>query len=777
MSSSNYSDSKTSEDERLNNPKKSTIVNKSYKVSSTNSDLTTSEDEKFEKPKKSTCINESCILSSYDSDSSSEDEKFEEPKKSTFINESYITSSSDLDSSLEDEKFEKPKKSTFINESYITSSSDLDSSSEDEKFEKPKKNSTSEDERFEKPKKSTFINKLYITSSSDSDSTTSENEKAKKTKDAHSKEILKIIKKYVYSSDNMGNTALMNSCEYGRTAATKFLIDNKADIKKRNKKNQTAFILAVMNQRQNIVDYLINLNIDIYVQDSYGNTALHYACINNDIYFDYGVDLKFKNSKTGNNILMQSILSNKTKISEFIINQTTIIEDILMDKNLEGKTVLNQIVENSDNVLINYIFHTLNFSWIKVKILNLSMINNHEEFVSSLLQDQNQIININEKDDDGKYPLFVAIRQKNETFVKLLIDYANTNNFNMNINEEEGYTPLTLSYELNCKNIFEYLVKQDKIDKNQNDLCENQCILYYAIKNEDESTVEKLITYNVNVNLVNNEDNEPKLRKLKELINLIIQKGSNVDSLDKQGNSLLFYANENENEEVIKLLIENNVNLNKNTQNVTIPLNIAIKKNNIKIVQLLVNSGANINISESSSDHKVDPPIIVAYNLSNENSNNFEIYNYLLEKGANCNVKDKNGSSLLLLAILNSSSISIKSTQLQSGNSLIKIIKCKDISTIKKEKLINALIKKGININSVDKNGNTSVIYAIKKRNPSILKILIEKGADLSNKNNKDFEDRNQFGSFNGSCMSILLKAMKLELIDNNDNMKYLIKR
>ena len=61
MSSSNYSDSKTSEDERLNNPKKSTIVNKSYKVSSTNSDLTTSEDEKFEKPKKSTCINESYI--------------------------------------------------------------------------------------------------------------------------------------------------------------------------------------------------------------------------------------------------------------------------------------------------------------------------------------------------------------------------------------------------------------------------------------------------------------------------------------------------------------------------------------------------------------------------------------------------------------------------------------------------------------------------------------------------------------------------------------------
>lgn len=39
-----------------------------------------------------------------------------------------------------------------------------------------------------------------------------------------------------------------------------------------------------------------------------------------------------------------------------------------------------------------------------------------------------------------------------------------------------------------------------------------------------------------------------------------------------------------------------------------------------------------------------------------------------------------------------------------------------------------------------------------------------------------DFEDRNQFGSFNGSCMSILLKAMKLELIDNNDNMKVIIK-
>jgi len=1039
ITSSSNSDSSSSEDDKDEKPKKSTFVNESYIISSSNSDSTTSEDDKDEKPKKSTFINKSYITSSSNSDSSSsEDEKFEKPKKSTFVNESSLSSSSDFDSTSEDEKDEKPKKSAISNESSLSSSSDSDSTSEDEKFEKPKKStfvnesyiisssdsdSTSEDEKFEKPKKSTFVNESYIISSSDSDSTTSEDEKAKKAKDAHSKEILKNIKKYVCnntslrnedmielikgidaddfsvnvknndgetalilfcktendyydsfinrlllkngievdSSDNKGNTALMYCCEYGRTTTTKYLIDNKADIKKKNEKNQTAFILAVMNQKQNIVDYLINLDINIYVQDSDGNTALHYACINNDVYcvkkiisnydksylikennknetpltlslnnyaifkslVDYGADLKFKNTKTGNNILMQSILSNKTRISEFIINQTTIIEDVLKEKNYEGKTVLNQIVENKDNVLINYIFRTLSFSWTKVKILNLSMINNQKELVSLLLQDQNQIININEKDDDGKYPLFVAIRQKNEDFVKLLIDYANTNDFNnMNINEEEGYTPLTLSYELDCKNIFEYLVKQDKINKNQIDLRENRCILYYAIEKEDESAVEKLITYNADVDLVDNEGNTPifyavkknnlriinllkengadlnhrnsnkesllnitkdsKIKdhlikiginsdfsipiresinqgnfenleellknnenikldeidiegdtplialikrcnstlkkedepKLRKLIDLMIQKGSNVNSLNKQGKSPLVYAIENENEEVIKLLIKNSVSLNQKTEDNIFPLNIAIKRNNINIVKLLVNTGANIDISESNSEHKVDPPIITAYNLSNENNNNFEIFDYLLERGANCNVKDKNGSSLLLLAIrknnyenvqkiieknveirekdndnntplleaiknenidivkllikyaqqnkiemgdidiesviskgnyeilkvlVKSSSISIKASQLQNGNSLIKITKCKDISPKKKEKLIKALIKKGINVNSVDKKGNTSVIYAIKEKNLFILKILFENGADLSIKNNKGY--------------------------------------
>lgn len=48
----------------------------------------------------------------------------------------------------------------------------------------------------------------------------------------------------------------------------------------------------------------------------------------------------------------------------------------------------------------------------------------------------NIVIDINEKDGDGNFPLIKAIDKNNIEIVKLLMDYADHNNIELNINEK-----------------------------------------------------------------------------------------------------------------------------------------------------------------------------------------------------------------------------------------------------------------------------------------------------------------------------------------------------
>jgi ankyrin repeat protein len=94
--------------------------------------------------------------------------------------------------------------------------------------------------------------------------------------------------------------------------------------------------------------------------------------------------------------------------------------------------------------------------------------------------------------------------------------------------------------------------------------------------------------------------------------------------------------------------------------------------------------------------------------LSNSlNTNNFEIFEILLNSPIlDLKYKDNEGNSYLHLAVLNQN-----------------------------EKIVKALIKKGINLNMQNKNGNTALHLAYKYRNDSIIETLTYNGINTLIKN------------------------------------------
>eukprot|EP00833_Pecoramyces_ruminatium_P008373 jgi/Orpsp1_1/1182405/evm.model.c7180000081153.1 len=174
----------------------------------------------------------------------------------------------------------------------------------------------------------------------------------------------------------------------------------------------------------------------------------------------------------------------------------------------------------------------------------------------------------------------------------------------MNVINSTGNIPLTLAYRLNFKAIFRYLLCY--LDINEKDSKGNN-IMYYAIESEDIETIHYLIRNKIDVNSKNaygvscldyaitkgssilniflsyaydniqynipNADGETPLitviraknyisKEKENIVDHLLAKGSNVNFVDRHGNSALYYAIKKKLTSVAKLLIRHGANIN-----------------------------------------------------------------------------------------------------------------------------------------------------------------------------------------------------------------------
>ena len=118
----------------------------------------------------------------------------------------------------------------------------------------------------------------------------------------------------------------------------------------------------------------------------------------------------------------------------------------------------------------------------------------------------------------------------------------------------------------------------------------------------------------------------------------LIKRGMDVNTVDREGNTLLFQAVRRDIPELVDYLIRHRARLNVRNRNGDTAVSIAAFKGNLSYVKLLVDAGADVNL------YGWPPLAYAAYN------GHAQIVDYLLKRGARIDATTENGSSALFFA-------------------------------------------------------------------------------------------------------------------------------
>ena len=296
-----------------------------------------------------------------------------------------------------------------------------------------------------------------------------------------------------------------------------------------------------------------------------------------------------------------------------------------------------------------------------------------------------------------------------------------------------------------------------------NDADENQR-LAYAVKVNDINMVLQLINERSKyITLMFSESSLLHVAANKGYINIaqvLIDLGAEVNMIDKCGGTPLFMAILASNIKMIELLIDNGANVNLANKKGFCPLHIAVSIGHQEVIEMLISNGACINSETDSGDkpmHAVSYNLFGRYTIDQCKKDYSNIIKQLKKYGCCVDDKNKNGVTALHLAV-------------QYGNIT----------------LVKALIENGANIHAIDDAGNAPLHYAMctgeqfyefTYNNPDIVVKFEEYETRLSEHLNyccfyMEHEDsmRIRCKSFDPECSSKIIE--KLIMSGANINMK-----
>lgn len=128
--------------------------------------------------------------------------------------------------------------------------------------------------------------------------------------------------------------------------------------------------------------------------------------------------------------------------------------------------------------------------------------------------------------------------------------------------------------------------------------------------------------------------------KSKELVELLIQKGYDVNRISSERETPLGIACANGDLTVAQLLLDNGASVNCESKKQSL-VALACKSGNAELVKLLLSRGAKVSSLDNSC-----PPLIDAVALGNK-----ELVDILIQAGCNVNERDKNEMTALIIAI------------------------------------------------------------------------------------------------------------------------------
>jgi ankyrin repeat protein len=197
-------------------------------------------------------------------------------------------------------------------------------------------------------------------------------------------------------------------------------------------------------------------------------------------------------------------------------------------------------------------------------------------------------------------------------------------------------------------------------------------------------------------------------------VKFLVSKGANLNIPNKEGFTPVACASGEGYLKIVKYLVKNGADVNCGAGDYWFPLELAVSNNKYNVANYLID----INVEPLYKNENSSHLIWASY------EGYLHIVKYLIEtKNVNINYKDNKGISALHWAC-NAKYIDIK--------------------------IVKYLVSHGANINDVDINGETPLIFACRKGDYEAVKYLISKGANINKKNKRGISPAEMAFSCNG---------------------------
>lgn len=202
---------------------------------------------------------------------------------------------------------------------------------------------------------------------------------------------------------------------------------------------------------------------------------------------------------------------------------------------------------------------------------------------------------------------------------------------------------------------------------------------------------------------------------------------------DARWSSPLFQAckSKQKRKDVVKLLLKSGAKMDLHTDGEDAPLAAAIKAGNLEIVINLLNAGSDVNMNFGS----FGSPLVAACK-----EGSLEMAKLLIEAGADLNTTNLVGQSALLITVLRrESQLELFEYLIRQGADPFQEDKrgCNGLlyaARAKKSDFIKSILDYGINVNTTDHNGWSSLHWAVASTEYSteIVNLLLQSGCDKS---------------------------------------------
>ena len=295
----------------------------------------------------------------------------------------------------------------------------------------------------------------------------------------------------------------------------------------------------------------------------------------------------------------------------------------------------------------------------------------------------------------GKWPpLGRAVDVNNTAIAEYLIDHG------ANVNYPADWGPLQESVTFSIEMVKLLLEKGADINGGT-----TMPALHYAVNMNLKDIVELLIQHGADINTkdqwgttplfwsVNNLYFYESLVDVIDIMNLLIANGADVNSKTEQGWPNIFFAADAGKTEAVKLLLEAGADISFKDDAGQTALHVAAQNGHTDVVELLLDKGADINVK----DKEGRTPLHLA-----AESADGDIVALLLDKGVDINAKDDSGFTALHHA-----------------------------ARLGKKNVAELLIASGADIDTKDKQGHTPLYVAV-NHGYKVAELLMNKGADSS---------------------------------------------